>query len=210
MLNRNNFAIAKLATADTSRYGASRYGLNSIRVEHDRTVVTDGRLLLVMTGDSVPESAYPIIPGFNPTTVLNPIINLSRETALAIAKAIPKTKLPALNHAVIGTNSDGDAAIATTDLSSSQTFKAIDGGGSFPNYGEVIPAKSEATAVISFDPRLMVALLQSMDSVYENGGQHSVVMWIKDAVSPILIECKHEEQKATGILMPVKLDTSEL
>ena len=201
MLNRNNFAIAKLA--DKDRYHAN------LRVEQEKTVVTDGRLLLVMTGDGVPTSDYPLIPGFTCTSMQNPI-SLSKETALAIAKAIPKSKLPALNHAVVGTNGDGQPAIATTDLSSSQTFKAIESGGSFPNYEGVILVKSEATAVISFDPRLMIALLQSMDSVYDNGDQHSVVMWIKDAVSPILIECKANDQKATGILMPVTLDISEL
>jgi len=200
MLNRNNFAIAKLAEKDA--YG----GLKNLRVEQDKTVVSDGKLLLVMTGDSIPQSDYPSIPGFAPMPEHKPI-SLARETALAVAKAIPKDKsIPALNHAVVGNNGNGDMAIATTDLSSAQTFKAIDSGGSFPNYELVIPAKGEATAIISFDPRLMVALLQSMDSVYDNGGQHKVVLWIKDAESPMLIECSANDQTATGVLMPVKLE----
>ncbi len=99
LLNRYNLELAKLATADESRYS-----INAIYVTPTDTVVTDGHQLTIISAPAMPEENYPVIEGFEPCGKEFEPFLIDRKSALELAAAIPKTpNLPALERVRIGT-----------------------------------------------------------------------------------------------------------
>ena len=200
MLNRNNFAIACLASKEESRYA-----LNGILVEPGCTTVTDGHILLFATGDNTELADFPVIDGFEPTQDFQPFV-LESKTALEVGKAIPKRQVrPVLEHAVIS-RTNGTARIAVTDLESPRTFVAppAEVGKEFPDFRRVIPDPREAEATISFNPLLMASLLKQMATFCESNLPR-VTLRIYSADEAMRIDAENREtgQKAIGAIMPM-------
>ena len=105
LLNRSILNLAKLASKE-----ASRYTLQAIAVEKDQAVVTDGHIL-VTVGNTSPaaDDSFPQVAGLEHKTFSEgPMIEnvlVSRETALAALKALPKkSTIPVLANAAMGKN----------------------------------------------------------------------------------------------------------
>ena len=206
MLNRHNLNIAKLAAKEPSRYA-----ITGVRVEPERTVVTDGHCLVaVTTPKSYDPASYPVMDRVTPTREFEPF-TLDRESALAIAKAIPRSRnLPVLEHAVIGaaSNVNGHAQIAVTDLDRPQVFQPRKVEGEFPDYERVIP-KAEPTLRIAFNPVLLGAVLQQAAAFQKGRSQPQVTFSFHDSngEKAARLDCDNDEgQTFIGVVMPMRRD----
>ena len=154
MLNKNNFEIAKLCPK-MSKY--SLYPFHGIRVTPTVTTVTEGHVLLQVSGIGEPES-------FEPFT-------LNAKAALKIANALPAgEEAPSLNHAAIKPAAEGKRIVievTNTDLDlESYSISPIEG--QYPATDKVIPAMDGATMELCLDLDLLVPLLERIRRFYGN------------------------------------------
>ena len=152
MLNKNNFEIAKLCPKEDDL----RYALNGIRVTPIGTTVTDGHVLLQVSGVGDAEE-------FDPFT-------LPAKAARKIADALPTgAKVPSLNCAEVKSAKETKVVIeiTNTDLDSeSYSFRPL--RGQYPATDKVIPAVKGATMELCLDLDLLVPLLERIRRFYGN------------------------------------------
>lgn len=203
MLNRNNFQIASLASTD-----AGRYSTDGIKIEPDRTIVTDGTVLVIVTQDDIKPEDYPVIEGFDPAPNFNPFI-ISRKAALDIAKSIPKCSIPVLNRVNVGqpTNGNGSrhyAALAVTDLEHHLIHRPAISGDSFPNPDSVMP-KGAADRTVGINPKLLGAVLAQ----FVKAGAENVRLDLyadNPHPQPVKLSANLEDgQSITALIMPMSL-----
>ena len=208
MLNRHNLNIVKLAAKQESQHQ-----LTGLRVEPGRTSVTDGVRLMTVTTPGFPIADYPDLSGtlgVKPTKQFEPF-TMDAETALKIAKAIPKrSSIPILGVAVVGeaSNANGSAQIAVTDLENPQVFSTAKLDGQYPDIDRVIPAKGTKPLVkIGLDARMLAGMLQQVVSFHDDVRKGQEVYCELSIYGPevaMRLDCHNNWQEMVGVLMPCR------
>ncbi len=207
LLNRYNLELAKLATADESRYS-----INSIYVTPTDTVVTDGHQLTIISAPAMPEENFPVIEGFEPCDKEFEPFLIDRKSALELAAAIPKTpNLPALEHVRIGTEvTDGfdrtALRFATTDLERARILQVRKPAGQFPDYTKVMPDHRNAKCSFYMNPALLETILGVFKRFAQRDNLKSVLFTYYDGDQAIRLDAENVEtgQRMTAVVMPLK------
>lgn len=160
MHNKKNFTIGSLVAKSEDH----RFGLASVQVHPDKTVACDGHVLVLVSNTDTENENFPVVDGVTPIAEFEPFL-IPAAQAIAITKAIPNERaLPALNHAVIGVNGDGESkVIVTTDLEAKTVFKVEDTEPQFPRWERVLDEiTSEPVATVTFDLNLLLPTLKAL------------------------------------------------
>lgn len=161
MHNRKNFTIGSLVAKSED----NRFSLASVQVHPDKTVACDGHVLALVSNTETPNDSFPVVDGVAPIAEFKPFL-IPAAQAIAVTKAIPNERqLPALNHAVIGVNGDGESkVIATTDLEAKTVFKVEENSREhFPKWERVFDElTSEPVATVTFDLNLLLPALKAL------------------------------------------------
>jgi hypothetical protein len=200
VLNKYNLELANLACKSESRYA-----LCGIQVTKERTVVTDGHLLVTITAPEFERENIPLIEGIVPTEDMKPFIMPAKE-ALAISKAIPKnSRIPILGNAFIEAGEGDQVKAAVTDCASPRIFSFRKEPGVYPDYSKVIPAPESAEVSICLDANLLIKLLKSLAPLATKKDSAPVIVRFSDPTNPIRIDALNEDtgQKGIGVLMPM-------
>jgi len=130
MYNKENFAVAKVASKDQGRYH-----LNSVYCHPKYTVGCDGHALLIVTAPKVDIEEMPIPADGELTDKFEPFI-LDLKDAQKVEKSIPKKScLPILHHVAILKPDNGNAKLFTTDLQSQNITVSRKVDGEYPQFG---------------------------------------------------------------------------
>lgn len=208
MHNRKNFAIGSLV----AKCDEKRFDLDAVQVHSDKTVVTDGNVLALVSESDTTLENFPVIDGVTPVREFAPFL-IPATQAAAITKAIPNQRqLPALNNALIGVNGDGRTkVIATTDLEAKTVFR-IDKKEPelFPKWEKAIP-ETEPIATVSFNLNLLLPALKAL-AAFEPDRAKKVTMRVykSDAdkpdrsLTPVRFDAQNWEtrQHMTVVVMP--------
>jgi hypothetical protein len=210
MINCNNLEIARLASKD-----ASRFTLNGIQVTPERTVVTDGHMLVTVANPTFDLDSVPVIEGLTPTREFKPFI-LQTDDALALAKAIPgKSPIPIIKNAFIGAESTAEQSgstvmhIGTTDLETKQVRQCRTLNGNYPDVDRVIPKKSNAEFVIGLDLALLNRLCGTLAKIVGKVGKARQPLTIRfyGPDAPMRIDAvTGDEQAIVAVLCPCRSD----
>ncbi len=207
LLNKANLNLANITSKE-----ASRYQLNGILVEENCTVATDGhRLMVIGAVRDINAADFPLVNSQPALDKFPPFI-LSRATALEIAKSLPsKERIPALNCAAVVRVPNGEAekraTLVTTDLDTHRVFDSRVGEGQFPNWRAILPKGKKPISAISFDPDLMIGVLQQMKA----SGVKQVALRVFDSSSAMRLDATLESgQPVLGILMPMRGEAEKL
>ncbi len=201
-LNKKNLDIAVLTSTE-----ASRFTLNAILVSDEGTTVTDGHCLVHV---SLPEQfaldSIPEMPGFTNVEKTGNFL-LSRDAALEISKAIPKSKvLPILNNAFVGVPlKEGLASFMTTDLENPKVFTPRKPEGNFPDYERCVPKKEDARFAIGLNLDVIIPVLQQAKKFLNGERCPGVVLRFTKPSEAIRIDCACDGQTFTGIAMPLRV-----
>jgi hypothetical protein len=197
MLNKHNLQIAKLTTDE-----ATRYNLDCIKVTATETLVTNGRTALRVTK---PRSPDEMPEGFAKETEGDFL--LDGETALEIAKAIPK-KIRGFYQAgnvFVSDLSDGVVTLLTPGLGTSRTYKQEIKGDQFPNVDAVMPeGEPIAEVVVALD--LLIPLLKQIRKAQGNDRYPVVLVSIYGEEKQVRFDARNinTQQQICGLLMPVR------
>jgi hypothetical protein len=115
MLNVHNLSIAALCSKETTRFTLNGIGVfppkpGTFAGAHGATVVTDGHLLLAVERPDLPCDSYPELStgddAYKVRPLSEPAFVVPADSALAAAKAIPKSMIPVLECAAHPTTQD--------------------------------------------------------------------------------------------------------
>ena len=149
MLNKTNFEIAKLCPKND---GTTRISVQGILVTPNEAVVTDGHVLLKISGTGDAEHFDPFI--------------LPANVALKIAAALPSgSKIPELDEASIE-HIEGEASVSISIRSDEDMCRDVYNtrsiNGPFPNFEKAIPDVKGAALEVKFDLDILVPLLEQI------------------------------------------------
>ena len=142
VLNRNNFEIAKLCPKEDEHAG---YAWHGIRVTPTGTTVTEGHVLLQVSGVGEHESFDPFI--------------LTVKAARKIADALPVgAAVQSLNHAEVKSAKETKVVIEVTNTDLDvESYSIRPVKGQFPDVAKAVPAIGKATMElcrqVGADPR---------------------------------------------------------
>lgn len=198
-LNKNNLNIVDCASKEDSRYV-----LQSIRIDKDKTTVTDGRVLVEVSAPVIDQEAIPEIPGLKKSKEEIKSFLLPAEACKQLSKAVPKTKLPILNYIFIDsetTNSNGFALLGSTDLSKWPVYNIKKVEGEYPDTEVVWPKDGvlDRKITITFNPEYLIKVLRHAKAV--NPGK--VVLKFYGDEKAVRIEAKNEEQNLRALVLPL-------
>lgn len=205
LINKHNLKVAEFASKEESRYM-----LKAIQISEDGTTATNGHYMVNVSLPKAEAKNFPQIEGFEPLAQAESML-LDRDTALKIEKAMPKNEnIPVLNHANVGKPGETTLNLAVTDLDSTQIFKPRKITGQFPNWKAVLPT-GEPVVEIAFSADYLMQLARAaaaFTSLECNGGA-MVRLRLYGSDKAALFETVNTdtEQKWTGVLMPVHLNS---
>lgn len=163
-----------------------------------KTVATDSfRLLEVSVSTIGKAEEFPQPDGMSAMRGCNPFLISAKQVAELKpkgAKGLPITEFVAVKHL-----DDKRVEFLTTDLESSQVKQARRVDAQFPQYEQIFP-QGEAVAEVVLNGEMLAELVKVMAGLHE---QVKVKFYGKD--KPLVFECGTTEQKARGLLMPIKL-----
>ena len=197
MFNKHNFAIAKLANRD-----ASRYAINGVFVCKDETVVTCGhqitRVSKVTDGDDYKLAGLatdvPLADEFKPFVM--PVCD-----ALEVAKRKPASKWSEKRIAIAAETADKPhCAVVVAD--NVQRAPKVDA--QFPDYQRCIPKPETLTVSISFNAKLLGDILAAHAAMQDGVRLPVVTLRMKDGQSAFTIESSFEGQTMHSVVMPVR------
>tara|TARA_R110000868_G_scaffold49697_1_gene159901 strand:- start:3414 stop:4037 length:624 start_codon:yes stop_codon:yes gene_type:complete len=207
MLNHNNFAIAKLASKENSRFT-----LNGILVEPNQTVVTDGHLLAVVTGTPEADTGSPVDATEGPA--ITSFICPSAE-ALGVAVA---SKGGYLGLADIPESKNKECKI-NTKSGSSMVLNIQPLEGNYPDYQRVIPSMDKYTVRVKLDAVLVAAMIAQLNEFMKNKNESKntfILSLAPDAVTnvisgPVILEAENAlGQTFKGLIMPMRMDDKKV
>ncbi|MFH1236242.1 MAG: hypothetical protein V1685_04890 [Parcubacteria group bacterium] len=195
MLNQRNFEIAKLASKDPD----DRAQFQCILVAPDKTVVTEGHLVLEVTGF---QHAGDLLPfeDLIPQQDFEPFL-VPAEEALALSKLFVRSDNVEANLIGIDPNTAKGAGLALRQLGSEKVFKVIKPPDRYPNYDAMFPPIAEEQVSITVNAQLLIPLLQQLAKI-----NPLIRIGIYGPEKPIRLDCNDEglQQSARGLLMPMK------
>lgn len=198
LYNQHNLDVAKIAsTSDIKPEFASVYFTPT------KTVATDSsRLLEVSTPDNVDPADFPTVGDAGalmafPTGTDSFMVNARK---LATIK-LPKNKsLPVLNNVAIRAVSKSAVEFITNDLESADTKSIQQTHGTFPNYEQVFPT-GKPLAEVTLNAELLAGLLENMGKLNK---LHQVTIKVYEQNRPLVLEVSNDNQRARGLIMPMK------
>jgi len=192
LYNKHNLAVAKIASKS-----GNREELASVFFSKDKTAATDSfRLLEVSVNKSVKAEEFPQVEGVSAMRGCNPFLVSAKQVAELKpkgAKHLPITEFVAVKHL-----DDKRVEFLTTDLESLQVKQARRVDGKFPDYEQVFP-QGEPQAEVVLNGEMLAELLKVMAGLHE---QVRVKFYGKN--KPLVFECGTSEQKARGLMMPIR------
>lgn len=196
MLNQRNFEIAKLA----SKQDDAPVALKGVLVSPDKTVVTEGHMILEVTGF---EHAGDMLPfdDLTPQADFAPFI-MPAEEALALAKVFVKSESKEANLIAIQPNSGANqSSFGLKQPLSEKVFRVENQGDKYPNYEKMFLPVTEEIASVTLDLELLIPLLSQLKKVF------SVVrigLYGPDKV--VRFDCNDDilNQSARACIMPMR------
>jgi len=189
----------------------SRFAITGILVEEHATVATNGHYLAWVSEDSAEASAFPIVPGFGAAAAdERKKFLLDRESALAIAKAVPNGKsLPILSHVAVKTetnveNGETQGVLAVTDLERPQVFHPKPSSGQFPNYQAVIPDWDKAKFRISVNADYLALIAKAFAGFAGEPHKTVVLSFYGEDHAMRFDGSTRDGQGMTAVLMPMR------
>lgn len=202
MLNKHNFQIAELAPQDEERLI-----LCGIRVTPEGTSVCDGHMAMTVSSfENVQPSLFEEMEGVIPAEHFSPFV-LDRESALRIAKAIPKkaSDADAVYPIVDATTENNDRAmVSINDIFRQEIIRARKIEGNFPDVSKVIPDRDRARFRMRLSPDLLLACLKVAQRFCAANETLSVELSIFDTGDPLRIDAVALGQTLTAVIMPMK------
>lgn len=207
MLNRHNFEIAELAPNDEQRLY-----LCGILVSPGATSETDGHQAVIVTAvDELQPTLFSDAEEVIPAEQFTPFI-LDRESALKIAKAIPKKteNVEALYAVVDATTENSDRAmVSINDTFHQEIHRAQKVTGDFPDVLRIIPDKESAKFVMRINPTLLTSVLKCVNKFCDGRDVGSIELRLFGAGQPLRIDADGVGQILTAVVMPQKFDGTE-
>jgi hypothetical protein len=204
MLNKHNFEIAELAPQDEDRLT-----LCGIYVTPNGTHETDGHQAVMVTDVTTDQpNLFAEFEDVTPADTFTPFI-LDRESALKIAKAIPKkSSSPAGAYAVVDGLSEGSdkAQVSVNDIFRQEVLRAKKIEGQFPDVLRVFPDKDAATLEIWFNIDRLIALLRTLKKFADGHERESVVARFYGQRKVVRFDIEGEGQNIAAALMPMRAD----
>lgn len=200
MLNQNNLRINALSKAgkDDGR------NLSYIYVEKDKTVVTDGRCLIMVDKPTIDAKEFPELPNNECDKFTKPYFITPAEARKIIDNIPKKSTMPILHNAIEVTN-DEFIKLITTDLDTCMTVttKAKDDL-TFPRYKDVFPA-AEPVVEIDFDVSLLSRVCDVLKKIVGDVPRVKFSFYASTLAAKFTA-ITDEGQKITGLIMPLKED----
>ena len=203
MLNKHNFAIAKLAPKDAT----TKYTLTGIQVTPDGTAVTDGHMAVTVSATPTPAQDFPIVNGSAPVDDFEPFI-MRRADAEEVAKQAPrKQAMAVLDHVGIGAETvhNGHVQILITDSDSPQTRNFNKADCAFPDLAKVTPDPADSVSAVYVDADKLVPILQQAQKFQGKARAKGISIRLFGPDRVLRVDAKNEQgQKFMGILMPIR------
>lgn len=208
MLNKCNFLIAKLCPEGDDAPRA----LTGILVSPTRTMATDGGVAIVVSAAKDEQGGlFDEAEGIEPADYWSEFI-LDKETALKVAKAIPKKKKggEASQFAVVdATTEDNDRAmISINDFWCQDILRAKKIDGQFPKVEKLLKDKKRAKVTIHVDPHRLLLLAQRLEEFSRFHDVPSVeISWFGGG-EVLRFDLIAEKQELSALLMPQRSEGS--
>lgn len=204
MLNKWNLETAKFASKEQSRYS-----INAIQVEPERTVATDGHSLVVVSNNpALKAEHFPAVEGMEVLDAFSPFLTPAAD-ALAVAKTLPrKVNIPVLAYAAVAKNGDEGMKLVVSSPPDAQ-IKTVtpDRDSRFPLYQCAFPVK-QPVFEITVNGQKLAALVEFLGKFADAGysSQSAVTLRLYDNETAIRMDAVNKEtnQQATGLLMPMR------
>lgn len=194
LYNKHNIAVAKFAAKNDIIPE-----LAGVLFMKDKTVATDSfRLMEVSTSTAYKPEEFPMVGGNAAMRGCSPFLVRAKQVAELKPKGnglIPITEFVALKHV-----DDKLAEFMTTDLESSKVSQALRIDGKFPDYEQAFP-KGEPRARVLVNGAMLAELLKAMSELSQI---KQVEVLFYGEHTPIELRSENSEQKARGLLMPIK------
>lgn len=195
LYNEHNLSVAKIASKSEMRPEIA-----GVYFSKDKTVATDGvRLLEVRTPSDVKVEDFPMVDGKAAMRGVQPFIVPAR--SVREIKIPKKTNLPICQNVAIKHLDDKRVEFLTTDLETAKITTARRVEGKFPDYEAIFPTGEPAAQVV-VNGELLAELVEIMAKV--GGATKSVRVKFYGPEKPIVLEAGELNQKARGLLMPIR------
>ena len=203
MLNKHNFAIAKLAP----RTEESKHTLAGIRVTPDGTAVSDGHMAVTVSATSTPAQEFAVVNGAVPVDDFLPFIMRRADAEEAAKQAPRKQQFPVLDHIGIGAETchNGHVQILTTDLDNPQTRSFNKAVGTFPDLTRVTPDLAESESAVCVDVDKLVPILQQAQKLQGKAYIKRVKISLFGSDRVLRVDATNEQGQAfMAVLMPTR------
>jgi hypothetical protein len=204
MLNKHNLMIAKIGKK------SDRYYAQYVKVTKDKTIVTDGRILIEVTRPE-PQNSCPEISGFKPTPREDEKdFYIGINESLDIAKSLEKAKIPIYENALISADDNGvKIAIANADSNKILSISQPDSDFRYPNT-DVAKPTDEPKITFHIDVELLMQVLAQFESFLKKESLKAIKVEILDRLKPVKITAQNGSQEMMALVMPLKIEESEV
>ena len=190
--------------------------LTGVHVESDTGLAcaADGFKLLVMPLAELPDGDYPETPGAGTEPIREGIIPAA--AVVDAVKSLPKhnNALPALDHVKLSGGGNGKVVLTTTSLDTVRDARTPLVTGTFPTYGQLIPAhistkEAGRAKVTTIGLEHLEAIVKAAKAI----GSDKVRLQVTDWEAPVRFEMLasseqrgHYETLAYGVIMPMFIE----
>ena len=201
MLNKHNLEVIKFA----SKENENRYTLEFVRVEKDKTVATNGRMLIEVSRPKVDKQDFPIF--VDSPLKEGKVFYLSNKVIKILSSLIPKKhQLPILKNIGIS-QTEKEIKLLTTDLSSSNTTAVKKEDIQYPDYAKLYKVEGKKLN-LSLNASYLKTVCEQVIN-FTDKSSVEIELTISDSTqAPLMFEAENKEtgQKMRGLLMPLKRD----
>jgi len=189
IFNKYNLDISDIASGDTSRI------ISNLYIDNERTVATDGRMLIEVSTKKVSKEDLP--ENIKPTELTHPVI-LEKDAVKQLLSSIPK-KVPyeLLKGCFVSNLDDNTAEFVITDLYkvNSSILHIVEG--SYPDIDRVKPRDS-AKFSITLNPEMLYKIAKK----FKDFGYIDIEF--RDPEEPIVMKAEKDGQKIEALIMPIR------
>jgi hypothetical protein len=209
MLNKCNFQIASLAPEGEGVPAI----LSGILVSPESTMVTDGGLGVMVSSVTSPQNLLFEAEGVEVADFFTEFV-LDKESALKVAKAIPKPKKDGettAKFAVVDATSENNdrAMVSVNDLNRQEILRANKIKGDFPKLIKAIPPKSKAKFTVHLDPHRLLAMATAVAKFCSAHASPTVSIGYYGPGQVLRFDVSAIQQDFTGVFAPQRADEAE-
>jgi hypothetical protein len=206
MFNRHNFEIAKLLNAEDDSAAA----LRGVYITPDATYVTDGHIAVKVTAPEIQPNLFEATDGIEAAQYFTGFI-LDRDTALKVAKAIPKKGDPSSMIAAVDTSTEvnGRSTIAVNEIFRQDIIRSQKLEGTYPDINKFLLDPDKAKFTVAFSVELLAGLLAAAQSFCRGMNTGRVVLRLYGPSEGMRLDADGLEQKFTAMIMPLRSTSQE-